>query len=150
MAYCDQTLAGIQLDCTTSQGGIKSVWLCNYEDITKVEKDESTGFITGITMASNAVFHAYQFRKNTGSMNSTLTADETNGVNFVKTDLSLVFTKMETKKRIEMSALSIKQLAAIVLDSNGLYWMLGDEDYLSASAGGSETGTAKLIEMHIL
>lgn len=141
MAYCNQTLAGITLDCSNNKGGIKTVYIANYGDVTGVE--ESEGVITGITMTDGATFKAYQFRKNTGSMTSTLTADETNGLNYVTTELSLVFTKMDTAKRLEMAALSLGQLAVVVLDSNGIYWYITPDDYASASAGTGETGTAK-------
>lgn len=164
MAYCLQTLKGITLDCSHSLGGIKTVYIANYNDVTELSYNASTGTttgntsgvtgsttgvtytgdtITGITMASGAVFKPYQFRKQTGSMTSTLTVDETAGVNYVSTELSLVFTKMETKKRIELSALSVGQLAVIVEDSNGTFWYLGKDDYVSVSAGGAQTGVAK-------
>ena len=164
MNYCNQTLNGITLDCSHSLGGIKTVFIANYNDVTDIKYNASTGTttgstsgvtgsttgvtysgdtITGITMASGTYFQPYQFRKQTGSMTSTLTVDETAGVNYVSTELSLVFTKMETKKRIELSALSIGQLAVIVEDSNGIFWYLGKDDYVSVSAGGAQTGTAK-------
>ena len=164
MAYCYQTLKGITLDCSHSLGGIKTVYIANYNDVTDIKYNASTGSttgstsgvtgsttgvtytgdtITGITMAASAKFKPYQFRKQTGSMVSTLTVDETAGVNYVSTELSLVFTKMETKKRIELSALSVGQLAVIVEDSNGTFWYLGKDDYVSVSAGGGQTGTAK-------
>lgn len=141
MAYCNQTLAGITLDCSNNKGGIKTVYIANFGDVKAVEKEGDV--ISGLTMESGATFKTYQFRKNTGSMTSTLTADETNGLNYVTTELSLVFTKMETAKRVEMSALSLAQLAVIVEDSNGIYWYITPDDYASASAGGAETGTAK-------
>lgn len=157
MAYCIQTLKGITLDCSHSLGGIKTVYIANYNDVTDIKYNASTGSttgstsgatytgdtITGITMASGAVFKPYQFRKQTGSLTSTLTVDETAGVNYVSTELSLVFTKMETKKRLELSALSVGQLAVIVEDSNGTFWYLGKDDYVSATAGGGQTGVAK-------
>ena len=157
MAYCIQTLKGITLDCSHSLGGIKTVYIANYNDVTDLSYNASTGSttgstsgatytgdtITGITMASGAVFKPYQFRKQTGSMTSTLTVDETAGVNYVSTELSLVFTKMETKKRIELSALSVGQLAVIVEDSNGIFWYLGKDDYVSATSGGAQSGVAK-------
>ena len=157
MAYCIQTLKGITLDCSHSLGGIKTVYIANYNDVTDIKYNASTGSttgstsgatytgdtITGITMASGTTFKPYQFRKQTGSMTSTLTVDETAGVNYVSTELSLVFTKMETKKRLELSALSVGQLAVIVEDSNGTFWYLGKDDYVSATAGGGQTGTAK-------
>lgn len=141
MAYCNQTLAGITLDCSNNMGGIKTVYITNFGDVESVKMGEDK--ITGITLTSGSKFKTYQFRKGTSSMNSELTADETNGLNFVTTTLNLVFTKMETAKRIEMSALSISQLAVIVLDSNGIYWYITPDDYASASAGTAETGTAK-------
>lgn len=143
MAYCNQTLKGITLDCSHSLGGIKTVYIANYGDVESVIVDDASGTISGLTMASGATFQPYQFRKQTGSMTSTLTVDETAGVNYVSTELSLVFTKMETAKRIELSALSIGQLAVIVEDSNGVFWYLGKDDYVSVSAGGAQTGTAK-------
>ena len=157
MAYCIQTLKGITLDCSHSLGGIKTVYIANYNDVTDIKYNASTGSttgstsgatytgdtITGITMASGTTFKPYQFRKQTGSLTSTLTVDETAGVNYVSTELSLVFTKMETKKRIELSALSVGQLAVIVEDSNGTFWYLGKDDYVSATAGGAQSGVAK-------
>ena len=143
MSYCNQTLNGITLDCSHSLGGIKTVYIANYGDVESVSADTSSGKIVSVTMATSAKFKPYQFRKQTGSMTSTLTVDETAGVNYVSTELSLVFTKMETAKRLELSALSIGQLAVIVEDSNGTYWYLGKDDYVSATAGGAQTGTAK-------
>lgn len=143
MAYCNQTLAGISLDCTNSLGGIKTVYIANYGDVTEIEIDEASGQITGVTMSASAKFKPYQFRKQTGSMTSTLNVDETAGINYVSTELSLVFTKMETAKRLEMTALAKAQLAVIVKDSNNKYWYLGKDDYVSSTAGSGNTGTAK-------
>lgn len=143
MAYCNQTLAGITLDCTNNMGGIKTVYIANFGDVAGIEKNDEGTKISGLTMASGATFKPYQFRKGTSNMTSTLTADETNGLNYVTTEVSLVFTRMDTPKRVELSALSMGQLAVIVLDSNGIYWYVTPDDYAAASAGGAETGTAK-------
>lgn len=152
---CLITLAGITLDCQPSLGGIKRVWLTPYANLngevtvdtidnsTEEEKDTTYGMITDIPLVEGAEWYSYQFRKATGSMNSTLNVDETAGINYVTTELSLVFTRMETPKRMEIAALSIGQLCAIVEDSNGHYWFLGKDDYVSASAGAGNTGTAK-------
>lgn len=142
MAYCNQTLAGIQLDCTNSMGGIKRVYIANYGDVESVTVGDD-GEISAITMVDSAKFKPYQFRKQTGSMTSTLNVDETTGLNYVSTELSLVFTKQETAKRLEIAALSIGQLAVIVEDCNGNFTYLGKDDYVSASAGSGNTGTSK-------
>ena len=148
MAYCNQTLAGIQLDCTNSLGGIKTVYIANYNDILEIQLSEEEegsqlGKITTIEMVDGGTFKPYQFRKQTGSMTSTLNIDEQAGINYVSTELSLVFTKMETAKRLEMTALAKAQLAVIVEDSNNKYWYLGYDDYVSASAGSANTGQSK-------
>ena len=147
MSYCNQTLAGIPFECEPSLGGIKEVFIARYDDVngkpSLSQSGDSKDVITAITMNSGTTFKGYSFRKGTSSMTSTLNVDETAGINYVSTELSLVFTKMDTAKRIEMSALALGRLAVIVKDANNKYWYLGYDDYVSASAGGGATGTAK-------
>lgn len=140
---CLITIAGITLDCESSLGGIKQVWITQYDNVKSVNVDDETNQISAITLEADAKWYNYQFRKGTGSLTSTLNVDETAGTNYVSNELALVFTKMETKKRIEIAALSIGQLVVVVEDSNGKYWFLGKDDYVSASAGTGVTGTAK-------
>jgi hypothetical protein len=140
---CLITIAGITLDCESSLGGIKQVWITQYDNVKSVTVDDETNQISAITIEADAKWYNYQFRKGTGSLTSTLNVDETAGTNYVSNELALVFTKMETKKRIEIAALSIGQLVVVVEDSNGKYWFLGKDDYVSASAGTGVTGTAK-------
>lgn len=156
MAFADCasiTLKGIMMDCSNSIGGIKRVWLARYSDIASVTIGDITESgsssvvlgkgVTAINLKSGGEWYEYQFRKNTGSLTSTLNVDEENGNNYVTSELSLVFSKMETKKRMEMAALAVGAVVAVVEDSNGKFWYLGYDDYVSASAGTGETGTAK-------
>ena len=138
---CSQLLNGIAADCQTNVGGVREVYIANYSDVTAIEVDDSSNMIKTITMADTAKFKKYAFKKNTSSMTSTLNVDPANGVNFVQTDLSLVFAKQETVKRMEIAKLSLGELRVIVLDANGKYWFLGQEEFVSATAGTAETGT---------
>ena len=138
---CSQVLNGIAADCQTNVGGVREVYIANYSDVTAIEVDDSSNMIKTITMADTAKFKKYAFKKNTSSMTSTLNVDPANGVNFVQTDLSLVFAKQETVKRMEIAKLSLGELRVIVLDANGKYWFLGQEEFVSATAGTAETGT---------
>ena len=138
---CSQLLNGIAADCQTNVGGVREVYIANYSDVTAIEVDETSNMIKTITMADTAKFKKYAFKKNTSSMTSTLNVDPANGVNFVQTDLSLVFAKQETVKRMEIAKLSLGELRVIVLDANGKYWFLGQEEFVSATAGTAETGT---------
>ena len=122
-------------------GGITEVLLANREDVSAVTAE--SGKITEITMASSAKFKKYSFARNTGSMTSTYTIDQASGVKYVTTDLLLQFNRMETAKRVEISALAVNDLVAIVKDANGIYWYLGYDEPVNASAGDGQTGTAR-------
>lgn len=135
---CVQTLNGIQVDCEASMGGLKVVYIANWTDVADYTITDVQ--ITSITMADNKKFKTYNFRRNTASMTSALAVDPTNGTS-VSTDVALSFLKQDTQKRIEISALSIGELAMIVEDANGRHWFLGKDMPVMASAGGAETGT---------
>lgn len=145
MASCTQTLSGIAASCDTNTGGIREAYICNYTDVASFEVDSTTHMIDTITMVEDEgtarTFKKYCFKKNTGSMTSTLNVDPASGINFVQTDLTLVFAKQETAKRMEIAALSLGELRIIVLDANGKYWFLGAEEFVSATAGTANTGT---------
>lgn len=141
----NQTLAGLCKDCEGSVGGIVEVYAAIYDSVESLAT--SGDMITGITLSSGASFYKYQFRKNTGSMTSTLNVTDDGNV-YVSTELALVFSKMETKKRIEMNALSVQDLAIIVKDANGKYWYLGETEPVNASAGEGATGTNRTDSNH--
>lgn len=144
MSICSKTLAGIASDCGGNIGGVAKVWIASPSGALTVT--ESDGKISAINVTGSTVadeFHYYYFKKGTASMTSTYTLDPANGVSFVTTDLSMVFGRMETAKRIEMEALALGDLYVVVKDSNGKYWFLGKDEPVNASAGTGETGTAK-------
>ena len=137
---CTQSLSGIAAACETNVGGIREVYIANYDDVTAIEVDETSNMIDTITMETGKKFYKYLFKKNTSSLTSTLNVDPTAGVNFVQSDLALVFAKQETTKRMEIAKLSLGELRVIVKDANGKFWFLGYEEFVSATAGTAETG----------
>ena len=138
---CNQTLSGLAQDCATSMGGISEVYIASRDDVTAVTVTENK--VTAITMASTAKFKKYYFRPQTGSMTSNLQVNAQNGTNYWQTDLVLQFARMETTKRIEISALAVNDMVAIVKDANGVYWYLGHDNPITATAGTGQTGTAR-------
>lgn len=137
---CTQSLSGIAAACETNVGGIREVYIANYDDVTAIEIDATSNMIDTITMETGKKFYKYLFKKNTSSLTSTLNVDPTAGVNFVQSDLALVFAKQETTKRMEIAKLSLGELRVIVKDANGKFWFLGYEEFVSATAGTAETG----------
>ena len=113
---CIQTLSGLAKDCSPSMGGIVEVYIANFGDVTA--KTITDGKISAITMASSATFKSYAFPKNTGSLKSTYNVAD-GGNKYVSSDLVLQFSRMETAKRVEITALAVSDLAIIVKDANG-------------------------------
>lgn len=138
---CSQVLNGIARDCTPSMGGLVEVLVANYADVESVTETQDQ--ITAITMANSATFKAYKVAKQSSNFTQTETIDLANGINFVQTEIALVFNRMETSKRIEMKALSLNELVVICKDANGKYWYFGKEEPVMASAGTGESGTAR-------
>ena len=127
--------------CQPNLGGIKTVWLANYKEGAVAE--------TGLTedgaisaFAEGVAWTKYPMRKGVASMTSTLN-NSTEGASYVTTELAMVFSKMETQKRIAVQALALGECMALVEDSNGKLWFLGKDAPLTATAGTGETGTAK-------
>ena len=134
------TIAKLEYDlCQNNLGGIKNIWLANYKEnaATVVENaNEVSGFAADVT------WYKYPIRKGTASMTSTYNTS-TDGASYVSTELSLVFTRMETQKRVAMTSFALAEAMAVVEDSNGKYWFLGKDAPITLTAGGGETGTAK-------
>lgn len=148
MACTNITLAGIANDCSGSMGGIKQIWIAPYSAGTMVyELDESgntTGKVTlsGLTSASTDYQH-YYFRKGNANATSTLNVDIQNGVNYVSTELQMTFTKQETSKRLEISALVLSDVQVVYEDANGKWFALGIDNPVNTTAGTAQTGAAK-------
>ena len=137
---CLQTLSGLARDCSSNMGGILEVLIANADDVTGVTVSE--GIISTVSMATSAKFKRYTFAKNTGSLTSTYTLDPS-GAKCVTSELLLQFNKMETQKRVEITALALGDLVCIVKDANGKYWYLGKDEPVNASASDGQTGTAR-------
>lgn len=138
-------LAGLpQSACETNLAGIKKAYVATYDAIASVAVSansvEQTYVITGITMASDAKFYAYNFAKQTGSLTSTLTKDEGNGTRYYTNVAALQFSKMEARKHLEFSALAAEPVALIVIDNNDKRWYVGYDSYASATEGTVQSG----------
>lgn len=137
------SLSGLTLDCETSKGGIKEVYIANYVASAATAFKEAAPGATSASTLTGVTWYKYEFRRNTGSMTSTLNIDDANGTNYVSTDLVLNFGKMNLKKWTEMKALSLNELLVCVVDCNNEVWLLGLDEPVTASAGQGETGSAK-------
>lgn len=136
---CNQTLSGIPRDCEGSIGGVKRVLFINHDQLGTVTASD-TG-VSAITPVSGGTFQEYIPKKNTASFAPALVVGDGDNRSYQAT-LVLNFGKMTASKRVQMQALLANELAAIVEDNNGTYWLLGKDIPLQATEGGGTTGTA--------
>lgn len=145
MACNSIQLSNIARDCEANVGGIKKVLLTNWAE-GMFSTDASGQSITAIT--TGHTWYSYEFRKGTGSLTSTLNVDEAAGTNFVQTDLLMQFSRMETSKRTAIAALSIGEVAGLVLDCNGKWWAIGFDEPATSSAASAQSGVARTDSNH--
>lgn len=136
---CSQTLAGIAFDCAASAGGVKAIWLANFVDVTLTT---SNGEVSAIAMEGTAKFKKYAFRAETAYANSDYQSDPVAGSSYWQSDIYMQFTKKETAKRMEIAAIAVAGLVAIVEDNNGAKWVYGINRPVYTSGANATTGTA--------
>ena len=160
---CSTLVSGITFNpCAKSMGGVKFVYLANYDDIDWFDSEQTgdgnftednanffdaDGRLIKIPMKTGTTFYEFGIRKNTGSMTSTLNVDDNTGAS-VSTDLVMDWREMEYEKRKAMSAFLQGEFVGIVVDANNHTWFLGLNLAMTASAGTGETGTANTDANH--
>lgn len=144
MACQSYTLAGLEQGCRGDNlSGVKYILFANKSDVTDIAVDSGTSIVTGITMASGATFAKYTMSKETGSLTSEFTSNDTNGVAYWTTSLTMQFNKMDTGKRLEIIALSNNELVGICADGNGKFWLCGYDMPVTLDSGTIQTGAAR-------
>lgn len=132
---------GYTLGCRDSVGGIKEVRFIEFANVTGVAVT-SGNVVSGITTSGSSKFWKYDLTKQTSQFTETINADQPNGTIHYQQDLQIVLNKMTAALRNELRLLGQNRLMAIVLDRNGVYWLLGSLNGLELSAGTAQTGTA--------
>lgn len=153
---CPVTITNITTACGSNMAGISDVWIGNFglAEYTYTYQTDGQGqqvldpdgnpireSVATATLTGTEKMQHFGFRKQTGSMTSTLQVND-NGTNFWQTDVVLVFSKMDTAKRLSIMSLMQGQTSVIVKDNNGKLWMIGIDNYVGMTEGTGETGTA--------
>lgn len=131
---------GFTLDCRDSVGGIKEIYLANLDDKATLSSTND-GVIDTFTLSTGEQFYTYELRKQTSSFTENITSSDENGTLFYEQEATIQLSKMESEKRNELYEVGKSRVMMIVLDRNGKYWLLGEEQGLTLGGSG-ETGTA--------
>ena len=152
MAICNALTNGLTKSCDTNAGGVNKIYLADYENVISTTTATASGYtgqwINTIGMTASTKFYEIQTNKNVCNFTESVAIDLNNGTTFFNQVVSIVLSRRETTKRdfIEKLVAGQKQLAAIVLDSNGLYWFFGLNEgaYVTGIEGGSGTANADM------
>jgi len=136
---CNLT-GGIQLGCRDNVGGLKSMWISDFTNVTSLTLDGDE-FITQIS--GSGIFYEFQLIRTSSQHTETVNASLENGTVFYQGETVTYFVKLEQDKRNLLKALAQSQRLAIVIeDNNGSYFYLGQTYGCFISAGTSVTGKA--------
>jgi hypothetical protein len=131
---------GFPIDCKDNVGGVKAVFIANKDNIATIT--EAAGVITGITMDAATFFYKYDQIKETSNFAETITTNVQNGTVFYAQSVEVILNKLQTNTRNEILLLAQATSCIIVQDNNNKYWLLGKQNGLDLTGGGSATGTA--------
>ena len=132
--------AGIQLGCRDNTGGLKTLWITDYTNVTSITS--STGdTITAIS--GSGTFYEFQLIRTSSQLTETVNASLENGTVFYQGEVVTYFNKLGQDKRNILKTLAQSQRLAIVAeDNNGQYFYLGQTYGCFVSAGTSVSGKA--------
>jgi hypothetical protein len=132
---------GFGVGCRDNSGGIKEVYLANWEDLTFTADTE--GIITAIGDASvNFELHKYTLQKNISSLTENISMDPANETVVYAPEVMMVLNKLDSAKRAELALVAKSLTIAIVGDLNGKYWIVGAGRGLDLASAIRQTGVA--------
>jgi hypothetical protein len=136
---CNLT-AGIQLGCRDNTGGLQTLWITDYTNVTSITS--STGdTITAIS--GSGTFYEFQLIRTSSQLTETVNASLENGTVFYQGEIVTYFSKLGQDKRNILKTLAQSQrLAIVVEDNNGQFFLCGQTYGSFISAGTSVTGKA--------
>ena len=132
---CELT-QGYSIDCRDSIGGIKSVYISNFDNVSNFTP--TAGEITAITQVTGKSFYKYNLEKENGAFTETQTGSIENGTNFYEGELTFTVKKLAFARLQELKLLALDRLFIIIEDNNGAYFSFGANfgaDMLSSTHG---------------
>lgn len=131
---------GFPLDCKESVGGIEKIYITELANKATIS---ATGEITVFTLDQGTQFWEYDLREESSSYSEVITVNNVNGTVFYEQSSVFMLDPLNSDRKNEIVLLAKNDVMVIVKDSNGRYWLQGEETGAYISAGTMGTGTAK-------
>lgn len=154
---CTSYLQGFNTSCGSNLSSIKKLWVGRFEsaNFTFNYQEDGQGaqildqdgnpiiesVATGVLKANEDNWVEFGFKKNTSEMTSEMTRND-NGSYYFTNSANLVFAKQDKVKRLALQATASGECTMIILDSNGIYWLIGAEIAVTANTLSATTGIA--------
>ena len=133
-----EALISIEKPCDSNTGGIRTVWICQQENVTAATVSGGAWTVSTLTLTANA--NVYAINRNTGNYTEETAQDLLSGSTVVTQTITLMFNRRDKDKSEAIHVLGSGQqyLAVFVLDANGKYWYF-ENVQLTATGEGSGT-----------
>lgn len=132
--------SGIHIRLQDSVGGVNKIFVTELAN--KASITSASGTITAFTLSAGKKFWTYELMKETASLTENIVTSDTNGTVFYEQDLTFTIRKMQASLSQEIKLLAQNRLMVIVLDRNGKYFLIGQNNGLEMQASSGATGTA--------
>ena len=136
--------AGVTRSCGFQFGGLKKVYLANFEEVASVAH-QTDGEITGITMTSTgATWYEFEYEPNTAQKLEELQAGAVS--RFVNQTLNMRLANVTQAKKEVLEDLANATVSVILQTQDDLYWMFGEPTKsagLRATVLSIDSGTAQ-------
>jgi len=132
---CELT-AGHSIDCRDYIGGIKGVYISNFDNVTSYA--ETAGTMDTITQVALSNFFLYNLEKENGEFKEAQEGNLETGSNMYSGELSFTVKKLSAALVQELKLVALSRLWIIIKDNNDNYFSFGAEfgaDMLSSEAG---------------
>jgi hypothetical protein len=131
---------GYSLGCRDNIGGIQKVYVRNWSASTTWSYD-SNGQITGGTNTSTS-WYTLEQRNETAEFKQEGQHSLENGTNFWQQNVNLVFHKYQASIRNLVYVMAQTEMELIILDQNGNYFLVGEQNGANLIASAPSVGKA--------
>lgn len=132
--------SGSTLACRDAVGGIKRIYITELAN--KATLTATAGNITAFTLSSTKKFWIYDLIKETAEYEEKIVTSDENGTIFYETELKLMLHKTSVAFRNELKLIAQAQLMVIILDRNGVYWLMGEGNGATLMPSSGKSGKA--------
>ena len=149
MPICSDVIsAAIERNCNNNAGGLKHIYIADYENVTEVTDTEDDGVIDSIAMASSTQFFDFYFAKNSAMYEENLVQNLEIGSTYFeqKVAFSIPYRDELRREGIKELVSGQKKLMVLLQDNNNIWWLYFVEEggIVTTLTGGSAASKGEL------